>query len=307
MDTASAPAEVVLGRRQLFMLPTRHGLVFLLVLMTLLLAAINYENGLAYGFTFLLAGVAVVSMLHTHRNLYRLRLTPGSCASVFAGQAATFPVCLTNDSDNLRFGVCLEHARREIARADLAQDETACLPLTVPTECRGYLRAPPFSVSTRFPLGLLYSWSQRVALEQQCLVYPSPAPPEPMRPSAHGLGEAGGNRSHEGDDFVGLREYRPGDSMRHVDWKAVARGQGWHTKQFGQGGKSRVWLDWDTLDGLDTETRLSVLCRWVLDAEHGQMEYGLRLPGTVVNPGSGVEHQHRCLEALALFPEGQRA
>ena len=78
MSAIIAPVDTVLGRRQLYMLPTRHGLLFALVLAVLLLAAINYGNGLAYALTFLLASVAVVSMLHTHRNLHRLRIAAGA-------------------------------------------------------------------------------------------------------------------------------------------------------------------------------------------------------------------------------------
>ena len=41
-------AEAVLGTRQIYILPTRHGLLFALVLVALALAAVNYNNALAY-------------------------------------------------------------------------------------------------------------------------------------------------------------------------------------------------------------------------------------------------------------------
>jgi uncharacterized protein (DUF58 family) len=81
----------------------------------------------------------------------------------------------------------------------------------------------------------------------------------------------------------------------------VARGQGWYTKQFGGGGRSSLWLDWDELEGRDPEARLSILTRWVLDAERAGDLYGLRLPGVKLAPGGGEHHQERCLAALALF------
>jgi uncharacterized protein (DUF58 family) len=81
----------------------------------------------------------------------------------------------------------------------------------------------------------------------------------------------------------------------------VARGQGWYTKEFGGGAPTTLWLDWDTLEGLDTEERLSVLARWVIDAQRGGELYGLKLPGTSIAPASGEQHQARCLGALALF------
>jgi len=292
---------VILGRRQLFMLPTRFGLLFALLLVVQLLTAINYGNGLAYALTFLLGSLAVVSMLYTHRNLFRLRLAAGICAPVFAGEAAVFRIHLTNDSDTPRFGVTVMCDKKEIAGVDIPARGSADVELPVPATQRGRLAIPPVTVTTRFPLGLLYSWSRRVQLEQSCLVYPRPAESMPRRTrdqetldSMHGLGAGG-------DDYIGTREFRPGDSPHHVDWKAVARGESWHIKQFGGGYQTTVWLDWDTLQGIDTETRLSVLARWVLDAERDGTLYGLRLPEKSFAPANGEHHQHECLRALALF------
>ena len=301
MSATHAPSEVTLGRRQLFMLPTRFGLLFALLLVVQLLTAINYGNGLAYALTFLLGSLAVVSMLYTHRNLFRLRLAAGICAPVFAGETAVFRIHLTNDSDTPRFSVMVMCEKNEIAGVDISERGSADVELPVPATQRGRLAIPPVTVTTRFPLGLLYSWSRRVALEQSCLVYPRPADSMPRRTrdqetldSMQGLGAGG-------DDYIGTREFHPGDSPHHVDWKAVARGEGWHIKQFGGGYQPTAWLDWDTLPGLDTETRLSVLTRWVLDAERDGVRYGLRLPEKTLAPASGEHHQHECLRALALF------
>ena len=52
---------------------------------------------------------------------------------------------------------------------------------------------------------------------------------------------------------------------------------------------------------MDTEQRLSQLCHCVLEADHNQQSYGLRLPGTEIPIASGSTHRHHCLEALARF------
>lgn len=293
--------SVILGRRQLFMLPTRFGLLFALLLLVQLLAAINYGNGLAYALTFLLGSLTVVSMLYTHRNLFQLRLSAGMCAPVFAGETALFRIHVANDSDTPRFGVAIMHDKKEIARVDIAARGSADVNLSVPAVKRGPLTMPAVTLITRFPLGLLYSWSRRVALSQICLVYPRPAGPTPLQTRAMESLEPQSGLRASGDDYIGTREFQPGDSPRHVDWKAVARGEPWHIKQFGGGYQATIWLDWDTLEGLDAETRLSLLTRWVLDAQHQGMLYGLRLPQQALNPSNGEAHQHECLKRLALF------
>ena len=307
MDLSRNPAvpiinsAIVLGRRQLYMLPTRYGLLFALLLLIQLLAAINYGNGLAYALTFLLGSLAVVSMLYTHRNLIHLRLAAGACAPVFAGEMAKFRIHLANDSATPRLGIAVMHGKNEIACVDIGPRGSVCVEVPVHATKRGYLAVPPFSVVTRFPLGLLYSWSRRVELKQDCLIYPAPAEPIPLRASPVETFEPTQGLRVGGDDFIGVREFRAGDSPRHVDWKAAARGQGWHTKQFGGGYQATVWLDWDTLEGLGVEDRLSLLARWVLEAQQTGLRYGMRLLEKTLDPASGEDHQHECLKALALF------
>ncbi|MEJ2131071.1 MAG: DUF58 domain-containing protein, partial [Gammaproteobacteria bacterium] len=106
------------------------------------------------------------------------------------------------------------------------------------------------------------------------------------------------------DDFVGMREYVPGDSPRQINWKSWARGAGLQVKEFGGYADRRVWLDWDSLAGLDGEMRLSRLCGWALDAARQRVDYGLRLPGLSIEPDQGDRHRDEVLRALALFGLG---
>jgi uncharacterized protein (DUF58 family) len=299
--SAAAPVETMLGRRQLYMLPTRYGMLFALVAAVLLLASINYGNGLGYALTFLLVSIAVVSMLHTHRNLHRLRVAPGACAPVFAGATAQFEIVLTNDTDAPRFGVAIEQNGAEVGRADVPARASTTVTLAVRATRRGWQPLAPFRVATRFPLGLLYSWSRPVKLAHACLVYPAPAAPLPFRAAPAETLRPEQGRRLGGDDFIGAREYQPGDSPRHIDWKAFARTGLLTTKQFGGGQQALVWLDWDALPEFDAEARLSILTRWLLEAEAAGAHYGLRLPGKVIAPDRGEAHEHACLKALALF------
>lgn len=296
-----ATAGIRLERRLLYILPTREGLYYAAMLVIMLLAAINYANGLAYVLTFLLGSVGIVAILQTHRNVSGVQVSPGGAAPVFAGQPAIFGVVLENRSALPRYAIDVA-AGGDVQRVDLPARETTTLQIAVPATQRGYTHAPPIKLRTRFPLGLWYAWSRALALPTRCLVYPRPGPlqPFPEQPNFEGVGERG--HAAEGDDFSGLREFRPGDPVQRVAWKKAAAGQGWYTKQFASAAGHIVWLDWDALTGMHDEERLSVLCRWVLAAEQQGLSYGLRLPGAAFQPAIGSAHRDRCLEALALFP-----
>src|SRR2546422_270240 len=65
----------------------------------MLIGSINYNLSLGYVLTFLLAGVGIVSILHTFRNLAHLYVSAGRVAPVFARDTAQFELVFENKSD----------------------------------------------------------------------------------------------------------------------------------------------------------------------------------------------------------------
>lgn len=298
--TGTEAGPVTLDRRRVYILPTRQGLLFGAVLLAILLGAINYDNALAFALVFLLAGLGLVSILHTWRNLQGLRLEPGRCKPVFAGETARFPLGLCNDDAQPRPAIALALADGGESVTDVAPGRQ-WLELARTAPRRGRLALGRLTVATRFPLGLFRAWSP-LELALDCLVYPAPAPQHGLPPGLPGAA-GGGERGLGQDDFAALRPYHPGDSLRHVHWKALAREQGMHTKQFAGEAAQELWLAWELLPGLTVEERLSRLCRWVLEADAAGLAYGLRLPDRAIAPDLGPAQRRRCLEALALYGE----
>ena len=292
---------VTLTQRRIYILPTRAGVLFGATALVMLLGCINYNLGLGYVLTFLTGGLGVVSMLHTFRNLVRLQISSGRPEPVFAGDQALFPVILTDPGTTTRRSIGLAVAGQQASFVDLAVNQTTTVQIRIPTERRGPLRLGRLRVFTTFPLGLFQGWSN-VELDMHCLIYPRPEPGHVPLPAARAGDASGLEIGHGQDDFAGLREYQHGDSLRHVAWKAAARGQPLMTKQFTGLAAGALWLDWDAVPtDFGLEARLSRLTRWVLEASRTGTSYGLRLPSTVIAAGSGPAHQMRCLTALALF------
>jgi uncharacterized protein (DUF58 family) len=110
-------------------------------------------------------------------------------------------------------------------------------------------------------------------------------------------------RLHRGEDLASLREYRSGDSMRHVAWKASARHDSLLVKDYEQPEARQEWhLDWRQLPGLDNEARISRLARWLGEAQAQGRQWSLWLPGEIIALGNGPAHYARCMSALALLP-----
>lgn len=296
----AAAHDVVLVQRRVFILPTRLGFAFAGTLVLMLIACVNYSLNLGYVLTFLLGAMGLNAMLHTYRNLAKLRVSATHAAAVFCGERARFTIELGNPSAHGRYALTVTRDGNETASLDVPAREARMASVTLQAERRGVLRPGRLTLYTLYPLGLYRAWSY-LELDLHCIVYPRPAPPGTPLPAPL-AGEGAGAAVAGEDDFAGLRPYHPGDSPRHVAWKASARGEALLAKQFTGQAAAECWLDWDrTPRDLDTEGRLSCMARWVLDAHAAGMGYGVRLPDRAIPIASGERHRARCLEALALF------
>jgi uncharacterized protein (DUF58 family) len=298
---ASTPeaSPVTLVQRRIFILPTRQGYTFAFTMLILLVASINYALSLGFVLTFTLVSMAGVAMLHTWRNLAHLKLRPGRCDPVFAGETAHFGVTIETPS-RTRFAIAIRRKGEEPVYVDVAPAETASVMLPVATPRRGLLRCGRLEIFTRYPIGLFHAWSY-VDFNLRVIVYPRPDPRAGSPPAQSRSASEEGIPIAGDEEFNMLRAYRAGDAPRQIAWKALAREQGLLTKEFNATASSELWIDWEEARASDVEARLSILCHWVLQAERFGQSYGLRLPGKSIAPSRGEAHRTRCLEALALF------
>jgi uncharacterized protein (DUF58 family) len=309
--TARDTGSVLLSQRRVYILPTRAGLGFCVLLLVLLVGSINYNLGLGFGLTFVAGACAIVDMVQTTRNLAGLVLSPGRAPDVFAGEDAPFELRVDNPTRLARYAVWIdfEHVPEPRQAVDATAGGSTTLVLRTPTRARGWMRPPRVRLSTRFPLGLFRAWSWWQP-DSRALVYPFPeqdAPPLPMtgRPSPDGDGRTVSAVDY--DNFGGVRSYQPGDPLRYLAWRQIARldpelGGQLVTKHFEGGANDELVLDFDALPPrLDVELRLARMARWVLEAEQRALPYAFRLGRIRDDTALGEAHQAACLRALALY------
>jgi uncharacterized protein (DUF58 family) len=298
---------LLLTQRNIYILPTRAGLMFGVTLIVLLIASINYQLSLGYVLTFLLAGSGAVSMHVTHNTLRGLTLHLRPPSAVFAGTPALLDVTLTSPT-RARFGIGLRMESSPgsaLAWTDVPEGGQSTTQVGFVPPRRGRLDIPAISVETRFPLGLFRAWAVwRPAA--QVLVYPRLEQPAAPLPPAHAMpGGPAARRSNDGGEVEGVRSYRRGDPLKMVVWKKAARsletGGDLVSRDTSASVQQQLWLDWAHCAGLAPEERLSRLAAWVLAADRGGADHGLRLPGLEIAPAHGDAQRKHCLEALALW------
>jgi uncharacterized protein (DUF58 family) len=241
-----------------------------------------------------------VSIAHTYKNIFGIKILSCNTQPVFADEQAAFEFTIEDPGVN-RNGIGFVFVEGKPVTLDFIKGLKRRINLQVPASARGLLRPWPLSVYSDYPLGLFRVQSQ-LHLDLECLVYPKPLIGTVTPVAAKSTADTNGGFSGSGsDDFQGLRGYLPGDPLQRISWRASSRGLGLFTKDFrGQYGES-VYLDWYAVKAPDTEQKLSLLCSAVLNAQHLNLNYGLKLPGKMIEPGNGQIHKNRCLKTLALF------
>lgn len=307
--------SMLLTQRNVYILPTRSGLMLGLTLLVLLIASINYQLNLGYLLTFLLAGTALVGMHVCHGTLRGLAMNLTPPPSHYAGATTTFDIQLTNARKSIRHGIGLSllHAQatggpqdeeRHWAWTDVPAQGASVVQVAFTPPRRGLHRLPTLTAETHFPLGTFRVWTVwRPAA--QVLVYPAPeAHPPPLppgEPRSQGAGSA--LRAQSSGEFDGVRAYRRGDPLKNVLWKKAAKtgdqGGTLVVRDTEQAQRHELWLDIAHTGVPGLEDKLSRLCAWVLQADKLGLDYGLRLPASQIAPGNGEAHKRQCLEALA--------
>lgn len=285
-----------IDKRRIYILPTAACAGFVLLLLVLLLLAINYENNLIYGLTFLLVSVLLVSMVHTHNNLRDTLVAARGYEPVYAGEKTRYRVHICAPEHPV-VGLNLSYSGGETSVLTLAAAEESTVELAAAPGVRGQHNPGTLKLSARYPMGLFRAWSY-VNLKQHAWIYPKPEPGGVLPPSSAeteaGLTEVVGN-----EEFSGLEEYQPGMSLGRAAWGTLARGLPLQVKEFTEPVGDSRWLRWCFWPELGKEERFSRLCYWVLRLERENKPFGLELPSKTLPVASGRAQAQAALLALA--------
>lgn len=299
---------VILNARQIYIVPTRWGFLYAVMLIGLLIGSINYSLSLGFYVTFLLVSLGNIAMLHTWRNLVHLQISLLKVNPVFAGDITEITFNIRDIKNRPRYAIAAHFAKSNainiLANNQVVQNISAgdaqlfLIPLA--TTKRGLHSLPRLTLYTEFPLNLLHAWAI-IENPFQILVYPKPSDWAESQTLLNDISLQGSNQLNKDDeDFNGHKNYQFGDSPSRIDWKASSRSIGLFTKLYSGTGSSALWLDWDLTKG-EKEARISQLTREVIDAHASQKTYGLRLPNMALQPSNTELHYQQTLTALALL------
>ena len=268
------------------------------------------NNGAAYLLCFLTIVLAAMSWLRARENLRGLEIIAGRIENAREGESSKLPLEIRATAGQTVCGVEILTAgsKRWSFIEQVESGSSVRLTLPLPAAEVGVQDSFHVRLRSAYPLGL-FNAERDVEIRHTRKIHPRsegslalPAADPALAASSLAVTQKGGQPGREGDDFAGMREWQPGDSLRHVDWRAVARGRPLLVKQWSSGAGSAVTLEWEKLD-LPNAQRASQMARWIEHCEAANTPYALRLPHAEIPVNLGSTHVQQCLDALSEVAE----
>lgn len=311
-----------LTSRNIFIFPTRFGFAYLGFVILVFLLGTNYQNNLILLLSYVLASFFIIVMMHSFYNFSQLSLSIKSNQTGFAQQTLYFPLLITSKKTHFNLNFSLDNHSSAVTTSvvTLAQ----CLPgmtqvnLPYSNNKRGEFFLGRITIYSEYSFGFFKSWTH-LDFGLSALVYPKPIPVvlneyPILADKEDNFSESYQSNNNVGDDdFSELKSYVVGESRARTAWKQLARGQGHYSKHYQENQGGLICLTLHDMPQGNLETQLSYLSFLInelsqqgqsfsLQLNDGKRVVGHNLTGkTIIEHGSGSEHQYACLRALALY------
>lgn len=338
---------------------TTGGAIILVLIMIVGFSAWNTGNNLLFIVLSFLIATMLVGFVAGHICLKKLDVKMRFPETIFAGEATPILVSLHNRKRIFPAFSVVAKVRGKERERSIADDELkAILPRWIAERLgranvvrrtlnhfvhvgpkqtleskaehifpyRGRLIIKDFELSTKFPFGFFNHRRRLSARETELIVFPrlisftNRLDDTPLE-----AGKIVANRRGTGQDLLALRDYRPNDDLRSIDWKATARAQMLTVREFAADDDKRVTIVLDAR--LPKNKQKMPTLREKLDAEQSgkgviiseQFERGVRLVAALTNRfgdenasirlvigdeigefGTGRGHLYDCLKRLAV-------
>jgi len=315
--------------------PTRAGWMFLLINMGVGFAALNTGNNLLYLVLSLLLAFLTLSGILSEAALRGIEVRRTLPDEIFAGLGNAVRIEVRNRQRRVpAFAIAVEDRLappseiedpasddwrltkdRDIPIAGrvfalrISPGEVQSRRYEFEPEARGSLTFHSVRVSTRFPFGLFLK-SRTIRAQGECLVYPhiEAVHTPPVRHGDEGRESAVAQTRAGGEDISGLREWTPGDPLRHVHWKSTLRRQKLSGRSFDEDRHAEIEVRLRT-EGVVPGDAFEEQVSWAASEVVAHLSTGLRV-GLLTDddhlpPGEGRQQRARLLTHLArVQPRG---
>lgn len=291
----------VLSQKNIFILPSKFGVAYIVFTILIFILGTNYQNNLILLLSYLLSSLFITAMLYCFLNMSGLIISAKGKYYTFCDERVAIPINIFSDKKRYNFG--FKFNGNNVAVSELSAQQQVEIPILFKE--RGLKELPRLRVSTEFPLGLFHCWTN-LKYDVQVIVGPKPVTCRFPVDNYGGYNEqeehskAVDSRSTTGS-FYELRPYKKGESLKQVAWKQLAKTGSWMVSQHHRELSDVTFLSLEDMPSSQLENKLQYLCYLVIEYHYANKEFGLVLGADKILPELGQEHFNSCLLALATY------
>ncbi len=317
--------KLTLSIRNVYIIFSREGILFALLLLITFITGINYGNNLVLGLCFYLSSILLVSMYITFLHISGLKIRLLDVTLAEAGKPAWASIQVTNLSSqpSRQLSFRFDHSDylsrlkltqdTDISKQALRQKTSQYIPcldtsqtirLPIMTDKRGRLQLPRLVIRTTYPLGIMQAWAYAY-FATPAWVYPQATAFDWN--ASHALASDDETnysqfQTQGQNDFDRLDEYQQGESLSRVSWGHLARGHGMLTKHFADNVGHELTLDYADMPASHHEQKLKQLAFAIQKLAKEEQAFILNLPNDIGQLGQGQAFINDSLLRLAKTP-----
>lgn len=290
-----AKSKLFLNRHTIYVLPSKFGCLFFLVIFSLFIGSVNYQLSSGFFLTFLLVTIVMLSAWVGHQNLNGICFTAQEVKDIATNQDCLIPIKMTySKSGCYDLSLIIDNYSQNWAEVNSGQ--VICIKYKF--LARGYHQIPRIRVETRFPFGLFIVWSY-LTFDTHVYVYPQPkAPgfwPEPCIASNQQTTSVGD------EEFYTLKQSdNPWKQPSRISWTTAAKGYGWYEKQYNSPDRTLYFFSTQQVSRFTLEEGLKYISYWLIESEKKGYDYAF-LHQPIGTASHGKQHLRQQLRQVAIY------
>jgi len=234
------------------MRPTKEGKKFLLAIALIAVAAVNTGNNLIYLVLSLMLSIIVISVVGLRLNLRSLSLEASIEGPVFAKEEAILKLALTNKKRFLpSYSLRVELPPGMKGKGFIPYARSSATTeggVKALFEKRGVYRLENLFVESGFPF-IFFTRRLRIRAKGEVVVYPEVKEIDISSALSAGDYREHARRPGDGDEMLFIREFRYGDDLKRINWKATAKADKLMVKEFAMDEPKSLTIILDSIVG----------------------------------------------------------
>ena len=275
--------EKSIKKKNIYIVPTRLGFLYVTVLFTIFLIGLTYTNNLTLIIAFWMLTVFLIQMLKTHRFVKDFQLSHNNLEDTYAKSNKTV---IFNEKEIHPY-LSLELQCNSV----FINSKTLYSNLL-----RGVYKIEKLKITSLGPYELFRSWKY-ADIDKTLLIYPAKKMFE-----QNDLDDSNNFNSKNEDQFQEHKRYTQGISSKRIDWKIFAKNDQLFWKKFDTQQNEKEVIIIENLSG-DLETKLEKATFLINQFYKESVTWSLSYRGKTLKSSSSSLHFKECLNFLAMIDD----